>query len=83
MGVYILDPLAWDFLTPGRPLPMPDLLESMRHARPRYPLLPPGMLLARYRPARRLRHGQRDLRVPPGAFLGNPATKRLKIGRDQ
>ncbi len=32
MGVYILDPLAWDYLTPGQPLPMPDLLESMRHA---------------------------------------------------
>ena len=32
MGVYILDPLAWDFLTPGRALSMPDLLESMRHA---------------------------------------------------
>ena len=30
MGVYILDPVAWDFLTPGRPLPMPDLLETMR-----------------------------------------------------
>lgn len=30
MGVYILDPIAWDFLTPGRPLPMPDLLEAMR-----------------------------------------------------
>jgi NDP-mannose synthase len=32
MGVYILDPKAWDFLTPGQPLPMPDLLESMRGA---------------------------------------------------
>ena len=32
MGVYILDPLAWDYLTPGRPLPMPDLLETMRSA---------------------------------------------------
>ena len=30
MGVYILDPIAWDFLTPGRPLTMPELLESMR-----------------------------------------------------
>ncbi len=32
MGVYILDPVAWDFLAPGRPLPMPDLLETMRLA---------------------------------------------------
>ena len=31
MGVYILDPLAWDFLRAGTPLPMPDLLETMRH----------------------------------------------------
>jgi NDP-sugar pyrophosphorylase family protein len=30
MGVYILSPIAWDYLTPGQPLPMPDLLESMR-----------------------------------------------------
>ena len=32
MGVYILDPIAWDYLTPGEPLPMPDLLEAMRRA---------------------------------------------------
>jgi NDP-sugar pyrophosphorylase family protein len=31
MGVYILDPIAWDYLTPGEALPMPDLLEAMRH----------------------------------------------------
>jgi NDP-sugar pyrophosphorylase family protein len=30
MGVYILDPIAWDYLTPGTPLAMPDLLETMR-----------------------------------------------------
>ena len=30
MGLYILDPLAWDYLTPGEPLLMPDLLEAMR-----------------------------------------------------
>jgi NDP-sugar pyrophosphorylase family protein len=30
MGVYILDPSAWDILTPGEPLSMPDLLESLR-----------------------------------------------------
>jgi len=30
MGIYILDPIAWDFLEPGAPLTMPDLLEKMR-----------------------------------------------------
>lgn len=30
MGLYILDPSAWDLLTPGSPLQMPDLLEQMR-----------------------------------------------------
>ncbi len=30
MGVYILDPVAWDYLEPGRSLGMPDLLEAMR-----------------------------------------------------
>jgi NDP-sugar pyrophosphorylase family protein len=32
MGLYILDPSAWDHLTPGEPLTMPDLLEAMRRA---------------------------------------------------
>ena len=30
MGVYILDPVAWDYLKAGEPLPMPDLLEALR-----------------------------------------------------
>ncbi len=30
MGLYILDPAAWDYLTPGEALTMPELLESMR-----------------------------------------------------
>jgi NDP-sugar pyrophosphorylase family protein len=30
MGLYILDPAAWDYLRPGEPLLMPDLLEGMR-----------------------------------------------------
>ena len=30
MGIYILGPKAWDHLKPGQPLPMPDLLETMR-----------------------------------------------------
>ena len=50
---------------------------------PRYPLLPPGMLLARHRPARRLRHGQRNLRVAPRRVSGQPRHQELKIGRDQ
>jgi len=32
MGVYLLSPSAWDFLRPGEPLTMPELLESMRGA---------------------------------------------------
>lgn len=32
MGLYILDPVAWDFLEPGQPLQMPDLLEKIRMA---------------------------------------------------
>lgn len=30
MGVYILDPVAWDFLRPGEAITMPELLEAMR-----------------------------------------------------
>ena len=30
MGLYMLDPVAWDYLRPGEPLAMPSLLESMR-----------------------------------------------------
>ncbi len=30
MGLYVLDPCAWDYLRPGEPLAMPDLLETMR-----------------------------------------------------
>ena len=30
MGVYLLDPSAWDYLAPGEPLTMPELLEAMR-----------------------------------------------------
>ena len=31
MGLYILDPVAWDYLAPGQVLQMPDLLETIRH----------------------------------------------------
>ena len=30
MGLYMLDPSAWDYLEPGSPLSMPELLEAMR-----------------------------------------------------
>jgi NDP-mannose synthase len=30
MGLYILDPVAWDYLAPGESLQMPDLLEALR-----------------------------------------------------
>jgi NDP-sugar pyrophosphorylase family protein len=32
MGLYMLDPVAWDYLVPGQPLTMPELLETMRGA---------------------------------------------------
>lgn len=32
MGLYVLDPCAWDYLKPGEALGMPDLLEAMRAA---------------------------------------------------
>ena len=32
MGVYVLNPVAWDYLTPGEPMGMPQLLEVMRQA---------------------------------------------------
>ena len=70
MGVYLLDPLAWDFLRPGE---APDDARAARvdaGPRTRDPLLPPDLLLARHRPARRLRHGQRDLRGPPRGLPG-------------
>jgi len=83
MGVYILDPLAWDFLTPGRPLPMPDLLESMRRR---------GHDIHCYRQeCYWLDIGRHDdyataneiFDARRGAFLGTPQVTKRKIGRDQ
>lgn len=34
MGIYLLAPMAWDHLTPGVALGMPDLLESIRAEHP-------------------------------------------------
>ncbi len=83
MGVYILDPVAWNFLTPGRPLPMPDLLESMRHA---------GHDIHCYRQeCYWLDIGRHDdyataneiFESRRSAFLSSPTVKKMKIGRDQ
>ena len=76
MGVYILDPLAWDFLTPGEALDDAGPAGVDAGGRARGPLLPPALLLARHRPARRLRHGQRDLRGPPGGVPGRARASR-------
>jgi NDP-sugar pyrophosphorylase family protein len=83
MGVYILEPLAWGYLTPGRSLPMPDLLESMRGC---------GHNIHCYRQeCYWLDIGRHDdyatanaiFESRRGAFLGIPSTKRQRIGRDQ
>jgi NDP-sugar pyrophosphorylase family protein len=83
MGVYILDPLAWDFLTPGCPLTMPDLLESLRRS---------GHDIHCYRQECYWldigRHDDYELanevfESRRGAFLGHPDSRKLLIGRDQ
>jgi NDP-sugar pyrophosphorylase family protein len=83
MGIYILDPLAWDYLLPGRSLPMPDLLESMRSS---------GHDIHCYRQnCYWLDIGRHDdyalanevFESRRNAFLGIPETKKFKIGRDQ
>ena len=83
MGVYILDPLAWDFLTPGRPLTMPELLESLRRG---------GHEIHCYRQdCYWLDIGRPDdyelanevFEARRAAFLGSPDARKLLIGRDQ
>jgi NDP-sugar pyrophosphorylase family protein len=83
MGIYILDPAAWDFLTPGRSLPMPELLESMRRS---------GHDVHCYRQECYWldigRHDDYDLanevfESRRAAFLGYSEARKLKIGRDQ
>ena len=70
--------------TPGRSLPMPDLLETMRRGGHDVHCFRAGMLLAGHRPARRLRAGQRGLRIATGRVPGRSSKPRnLKIGRDQ
>jgi NDP-sugar pyrophosphorylase family protein len=80
MGLYILDPAAWDYLTPGRVLQMPDLLEAMRAG---------GLPVHCYREACEwLDIGRHDdyaaandlFQSRRAAFLGEPERPRLKIG---
>jgi NDP-sugar pyrophosphorylase family protein len=83
MGVYVLDPVAWDYLTPGQPLPMPELLETMREAGRPVHCFRQGCYwldIGRhddYATANDIFEARR------AAFLGDPERPRLKIGRDQ
>lgn len=83
MGVYILDPIAWDFLTPGEPLLMPDLLEMIRTSgrsvhcfKQRCYWLDIGRH-DDYATANDIFEARR------AEFLGQPTLPKVKIGRDQ
>ncbi len=80
MGVYILDPAAWDYLQPGVALGMPDLLEAMRCA---------GHAVRVFRQdCEWLDIGRHDdyaaanaiFRARREAFLGASAVPQLKVG---
>ena len=80
MGLYIIDPCAWDYLVPGEPLSMPDLLEAMRED---------GCPVHAFRQdCEWLDIGRHDdylaaneiFQARRGAFLGDDARPRLKIG---
>jgi NDP-sugar pyrophosphorylase family protein len=83
MGVYILDPIAWNYLTPGEALPMPDLLESLRKdGRPVHCFRQDCYWLDigrhdDYATANEIFEARR------GAFLGEPVLAKRKVGRDQ
>jgi NDP-sugar pyrophosphorylase family protein len=83
MGVYILDPIAWDFLIPGEALTMPDLLESIRangHSIHCYRQSCYWLDIGRhddYGTANEIFEARR------AAFLGAPDLSIMKIGRDQ
>ncbi len=82
MGVYILDPSAWDYLVAGRSVGMPDLLESMRTTgRPVHCYRQKCYWLDigrhdDYATANEIFDSRR------AAFLGQPDKAVLKIGRD-
>ena len=80
MGIYILDPIAWDYLEPGVPLAMPDLLEGMRGE---------GRAVHCFRqPCYWLDIGRHDdfatandiFEARRGEFLGDTSRPKLKIG---
>lgn len=83
MGVYILEPHAWDFLTPGQAITMPELLEAMRQT---------GRAVHCYKQnCYWLDIGRHDDYATANeifdnrraAFLGQPDKAVLAIGRDQ
>lgn len=80
MGIYALDPLAWDYLQPGQSLGMPDLLEALRTS---------GRTVRGFRQACEwLDIGRHDdysqaneiFQARRAAFLGASERPRLKIG---
>ena len=80
MGLYVLDPIAWDELRPGEAIGMPDLLERLRGGgrtvrafRQECEWLDIGRH-DDYEAANEVFEARRD------AFLGAPARPRLKIG---
>jgi NDP-sugar pyrophosphorylase family protein len=84
MGLYVLSPVAWDFLRPGQALQMPELLETMRRA---------GEPVHCFRqPCYWLDIGRHDdyataneiFEARRAQFLGGAETQlRLRLGRDQ
>jgi NDP-sugar pyrophosphorylase family protein len=79
MGIYILNPAAWEFLTPGQVLQMPDLVETMRST---------GRAVHCYRqPCEWLDIGRHDdyaaaneiFQARRAAFLGDVVRPKLKI----
>lgn len=83
MGLYILSPLAWDYLKAGRALSMPDLLENMRKS---------GQPIHCFRrPCYWLDIGRHDdyataneiFEARRAQFLGEPERSKIKMGRDQ
>jgi NDP-sugar pyrophosphorylase family protein len=80
MGLYLLSPVAWDYLKPGVAVTMPELLESMRRS---------GCVVRAYRqPCEWLDIGRHDdyaaanelFQARRQEFLGSSQRPRLKIG---
>jgi NDP-sugar pyrophosphorylase family protein len=83
MGVYLLSPVAWDYLATGKCLQMPTLLETMRregHAVHCFRDSCYWLDIGRhddYATANEIFEARR------GSFLGEPSRPKLTIGRDQ